>query len=89
MDWQCSGCGRHFSFAQNECPYCKFVSTVTTGGTQPISDNITIKPCKCVVKQTEVPGLCIIYVRSNCPYHGQFHASKKKEKLWVKQKTTY
>lgn len=35
MDWQCSGCGRHFSFMQNECPYCKFVFTVTTCGTQP------------------------------------------------------
>jgi hypothetical protein len=40
MDWVCSGCGRHFSWAVSCCPYCIGVkTTVTTGGTQPTSDN--------------------------------------------------
>jgi len=29
-DWVCSGCGRHFSWAQNECPYCRCGKTATT-----------------------------------------------------------
>lgn len=35
MDWQCSGCNRHYSFTVTECPHCQPVVTVTTGGTQP------------------------------------------------------
>jgi len=35
MDWECSGCGRHFNWTVSECPYCKHVATITTGGTQP------------------------------------------------------
>lgn len=38
LDWQCSGCGRHYSIVQTECPYCKFAATVTTGGTHPAPD---------------------------------------------------
>ena len=39
MDWVCSSCGRHFNWSVSECPHCRFQTTVTTGGTQPTSDN--------------------------------------------------
>jgi hypothetical protein len=80
MDWQCSGCGRHFSFMRNECPYCKFDFTITTGGTQPILDNIASAQCKCVVKCTEVSGMGIIYARRDCPIHGHLHGTFYKPK---------
>lgn len=35
----CSGCGRHFSFMQTECPYCKFKPVITTGGTSATPPN--------------------------------------------------
>jgi|WetSurSiteA1Bulk_404760.scaffolds.fasta_scaffold09962_5 hypothetical protein len=30
----------------------------------------TPRKCKCVVKQTEVPGMGIIYAQAECPIHG-------------------
>ena len=39
MDWQCSGCGRHFNYTVACCPFCHYLTTVTTGGTQPASTN--------------------------------------------------
>ena len=38
MDWVCSGCGRHFNWSVSECPYCRHQTTITTGGTQPTSN---------------------------------------------------
>jgi hypothetical protein len=38
-DWKCSGCGRHYNMSVNECSYCRDKTTITTGGTQPTSDN--------------------------------------------------
>lgn len=32
-------------------------------------------PCKCVVKQTEVPGMGIIYAQVECPVHGHLHGA--------------
>ena len=75
MDWQCSGCGRHFSWMQTECPYCKYVFTFTTVGTQPTSDNTASAQCKCVVKRTEVSGMGIIYSQRECPIHGHLHSA--------------
>lgn len=46
MDWVCSGCGRHYSWMVTECPYCQPVETITTGGTQPITSNSAMVPCK-------------------------------------------
>lgn len=40
MDWVCSGCNRHYSWAVTECPHCQPCITVTTSGTQPKSHNI-------------------------------------------------
>ena len=37
--------------------------------------NIASTPCKCVVKQTEVPGMGIIYAQAECPIHGHLHGA--------------
>lgn len=29
--------------------------------------------CKCVVKLTEIKGLCLMYPRYECPVHGHLH----------------
>ena len=75
MDWQCSGCNRHYPFTVTECPHCQPVATVTTGGTQPTSDNTASAQCKCAVKRTEVPGMGIIYSQRECPLHGYLHSA--------------
>ena len=43
MDWQCSGCGRHFNYTVVCCPFCHYLTTVTTGGTQPASTNTAMR----------------------------------------------
>lgn len=30
--------------------------------------------CKCVVKLTEIKGLCLMYPRYECPVHGHLHS---------------
>jgi hypothetical protein len=35
VDWQCSGCNRHYSFMVNECPHCQPAITITSSGTHP------------------------------------------------------
>ena len=37
--------------------------------------NTASMPCKCVVKQTEVPGMGIIYAQRECPIHGHLHSA--------------
>lgn len=39
------------------------------------ADNTASMPCNCVVKSTEVLGMCIIYPRKDCPIHGQLHST--------------
>ena len=59
-DWVCSGCGRHFSWMQTECPYCKYVVTFTTYGTA-----YTIGACTGCVREnngTETCEGCIRWV---------------------------
>ena len=38
-----------------------------------ITPNTASPPCKCVVKQIEVPGMGIIYSQRECPIHGHLH----------------
>jgi len=45
VDWECSGCNRHYSWAVTECPHCQPVVTVTSTGTQNTSHNSESKPC--------------------------------------------
>jgi hypothetical protein len=33
-------------------------------------------PCICIVKLTEVPGMAIIYPRTDCPTHGALHGKE-------------
>jgi hypothetical protein len=91
-DWTCSGCGRHYNFSVACCPECyQRIDTVTTGGsetlaywipvyhtpdTPPKTDTNLLPACTCVVKRTEVAGMGIIYARSDCPTHGQFHGAR-------------
>lgn len=39
------------------------------------STNKTSTPCKCVVKQTQVSGMGIIYAQRECHIHGHLHGS--------------
>ena len=39
------------------------------------STNKASAPCKCVVKQTEVPSMGIIYAQAECPIHGHLHGA--------------
>jgi len=58
MDWICDGCGRHYSFSQNECLYCKYNTIITTGGALPSQVSLDISKCLCeTCKQIQCEGL--------------------------------
>lgn len=46
MEWNCTGCGRHYNMSVNECPYCRYQATITTGGALPIKVENAQGPCK-------------------------------------------
>jgi hypothetical protein len=33
--------------------------------------------CNCVIKTTDVPGMCMIFPRRECQYHGKYHPSTR------------
>ena len=74
MDWVCSGCGRHFSWAVSECPYCRLVTTITTGGTQPASDNSQMDKITALLND----GVCY-----DGGHHKQWHLERIAEVLGV------
>lgn len=47
------------------------------------ASNTKYTGCKCVVKATEVPSMCIIYPRRDCQYHGHLHGSNQSENMGV------
>lgn len=42
-----------------------------------INPKINNNACKCVIKQTEVSGMCIIYPRLDCELHSKYHHFSK------------
>jgi DNA-directed RNA polymerase subunit RPC12/RpoP len=69
MVWQCSNCNNRFNWvikyegeqnytAQFKCPYCQFITTVITGGTQSTSDKRKLlkEVIKNIADQRDIPG---------------------------------
>lgn len=54
------------------CAWSRIKTALLELGTTP---NKASTPCKCVVKQTEVPGMGIIYAQAECPIHGNLHSA--------------
>ena len=80
MDWVCSGCGRHFNWSVSECPYCRHQTTITTGGTQPTSN----QQIKAVIPLKETLEI----LESHCDYMTDDKWDGMKQELEEMAKTT-
>ena len=80
MDWVCSGCGSHFNWSVSECPYCRHQTTITTGGTQPTSN----QQIKAVIPLKETLEI----LESHCDYMTDDKWDGMKQELEEMAKTT-
>lgn len=64
MDWQCSGCGRHFNWSVSMCSYCQYTTTVTTGGTQP-TDAQQVRARKETNMSIDVKQMAAVYIKEH------------------------